>query len=58
MFHVKNVSYRSPPQASATRFEVTDDIYVEAEVLVQVLGMSTVFNDTLSAFPPRRRSRP
>jgi hypothetical protein len=51
MFHIKKVSFRSPPQASATGFEVTSDIYDEAEVLEAVSGMGTVFNDTSSAFP-------
>jgi len=33
MFHVKKVTYRSPPQSASTGFEVTDDIYDEAEIL-------------------------
>ena len=50
MFHNKKVSYHSPPQAAATGFEVSDDIFGDSEVLEQVSGMDAMFSSTSGAF--------
>lgn len=50
MFHSKKVFYHSPPQSSATGFEVDQDIFDDAEVLVQSSNTSSAFDSTSSAF--------
>lgn len=52
MFHMKNVPYRSPPQASATGFEVSDDMFEMAESLSTPSVTSAAFNDTAGMFTP------
>jgi len=50
MWHVKKVSYHSPPQSSATGFEVSDDIFAESEVLEPMSNVGSTFDSTASAF--------
>jgi len=50
MFHIKKVNYHSPPQAGATGFEVSDDIFGDSEVLEQVSGMDSMFSNTAGSF--------
>lgn len=50
MLHVKKVPYHSPPQSSATGFEVSEDMFSEAEILEPMSNMGMAFNDTASAF--------
>lgn len=46
MFHSKKVTYRSPPQSASTGFEVTNNIYGDAESLEPSPSMGAMTNDT------------
>lgn len=50
MFHMKKVSYHSPPQAASTGFEVADDLYNDAEILEPMSNMGVMMSDTADAF--------
>ena len=50
MFHIKKVSYHSPPQAASTGFEVGDDLLSESETLEPITNTGAMMSDTASAF--------
>ncbi|KAI6986066.1 hypothetical protein KC359_g8909 [Hortaea werneckii] len=48
--NIKRVPYHSPPQSAANGFEVSDDIFEEAEILEQNTGTTSTFGATSGAF--------
>ncbi|KAI4235541.1 MAG: hypothetical protein LQ349_003086 [Xanthoria aureola] len=50
MLHTKKVPYHSPPQAASTGFEVSDDMFDQAEVLEPISNMGVMMTDMAGAF--------
>ena len=50
MMHMKKTTYHSPPQSASAGFEVSDDIFAEAEILDTNASTVSTFDATSSAF--------